>query len=139
MTSPLYAALAVQAAGAADALTAEAWTLVPMKGSLDPDAARVPDPSRVGVAFLATFTDREARPDANSYDRRAQKRPGMIAGKTAVIVSPAALAAAAAAGIPIVLVQGDRLKRAADGRLWHIASVFPMPAGTMLLGVDFLG
>ena len=138
MPSPLFAALAAQAARAADAVTAESWILVPMKDAPEKDAARVPDPSRSGVAFVATFTDREAKPDANGYDRRQQRRPGVVAGKAGALVSPAALADAAAAGAPLIVLQGDRLRRASGG-LWHVASAFPMSGGTLSLGIDLLG
>ena len=136
MTSPVFAALAVQAARAADAVTAEVWTLQPMMQTDERTTARVPDPSRAGPSFLATFTDREAKPSANPYDVREQRRPGVVAGSPVIIVSPAAFADAAAAGVPLVIVQGDRLLRAADSRIWAVAKAFPMPAGSLRLSVD---
>ena len=138
MPSARFAALAVQGTAAADALTAEAWALQPMALAGERDAPRVPDPSRSTVPFLATFTDREAKPDANSYDVREKRRPGVVAGSPAVLVSPAAFAAARLAGVPLVVLQGDRLVRAADGRLWVVAKAFPMPGGTLRLSVDLL-
>ncbi len=146
MPSPVYAALAAKAARAADAITAEGWTLQPMKAVLDRNAAAVPDPSRAAVPVLATFTDREARPDANQYDPKAQHRPGVVAGSPVIIVSPAARADAALAAAtvaaaggpagPFVIGQGDRLVRDADGRPWTIARAFAMPAGSLRLSVD---
>lgn len=138
MPSPVFAALAVQAARAADAVMAEGWTLVPMTAGAEKDSPRVSDPSRSEVAFVATFTDREAKSDANSYDRRQQRRPGVIAGKAGALVSVAALIDAATAGTPLLILQGDKLRRASGG-VWLIASVFPMPAGTLALGLDLLG
>ena len=138
MPSLAFAALAVQAAAAADAVMAEAWVLVPLMEAPDKDDARLPDPSRAGVAFLATFRDPEAKPDANSYDRRQQRRPGLVAGKAGALISPAAIAGAAAAGAPLLILQGDELRRVSGGR-YRIAAALPMPGGTLALGLDLLG
>ena len=138
MPSARFAALAAKAAAAADGLTAELWTLVPMMLAGERDAPRLPDPSRAAPAFLATFSDREAKPDANTYDRREQRRPGVVAGTPAIIVSPAAFAAARLADGPLALLLGDRLLRAADGRTWVVAKAFPMPGGTLRLSIDLV-
>lgn len=140
MPSAFFAQLALDATAAVDEITAEAWLLQP-RAKPDPSAPVVIDTTRPEVIVLGTYADPEATPEMpNAYDRHQVRRPGVESGRPRLIVSPAALAAAAVlAGAPVTIVQNDQLVRQADGVTWRVATAFGMAGGSLKLGLNLVG
>ncbi len=140
MPSAFFAQLALDATAAVDEVTAEAWLLKP-QARPDPTGPIVPDTTRPEVLVFGTYADPEAKPvEPNSYDRRQARRPGLESGTPRLIVSSAALATAAAlAGAPVAIVEGDQLVRQADSITWGVATAFDMAGGSLKLGINLVG
>jgi hypothetical protein len=137
MPGPAFAALAVSASAAIDAVMAEPFAFTPMAYGADKTAPPAADPSRAAATVNATFLDPEAKPlMPNSYDPREARRPGLESGTPRLWISPGEIANQAAG---FAVQPGDVFLRQADGVSWRVSSVKPTAGGAIRCAVNMLG
>jgi hypothetical protein len=134
MVSSLFIDEFVEASNSIDEVYGESFWLLPRKRAADPNGPDIPDPSRVEREFVGVFLDPQVKPDMpESYDLRADRRPGVSAGAPRIDIMPEVISSG------LVVMAQDLVRCIGTGKIWRVTSVFTTKAAITRCFVNLIG
>ena len=135
-----FAAEAIRASQAIDAVFADRFQLTPQMAATDVNAAPTADPTRLAVEFDGIYVDPLANPrDPNAYDTREFRRPQVEATAPMLEISPGELARLEfETGAPFFIGKLDQVKRLNDGATWQVMARTVTASGLIRLKLNRL-